>query len=105
MDFHSEDSRRFNRPDSRPVIDCCLRPNNRRSCPGLLIERRSALNGLKLWAVNQAVYEIMLANNRAYIELVEINVKRAEIEPLVQSAINIMPCIRPIDQSVKAVAD
>ena len=71
----------------------------------LLIERRSALNGLKLWAVNQAVYEIMLANNRAYIELVEINVKRAEIEPLVQSAINIMPCIRPIDQSVKAVAD
>jgi hypothetical protein len=55
--------------------------------------------------VNQAVYEIMLANNRAYIELVEINVKRAEIEPLVQSAANIMPCIRPIDQSVKAVAD
>lgn len=55
--------------------------------------------------MNQAVYEIMLANNRAYIELVEINVKRAEIEPLVQSAINIMPCIRPIDQSVKAVAD
>ena len=43
--------------------------------------------------MNQAVYEIMLANNRAYIELVEINVKRAEIEPLVQSAINIMPCL------------